>query len=240
MRAVILAAGMGTRLGRHTAVVPKPLVAVNGLAILDNALRHLAAAGITDTTVVIGHLGEQIRRGIGDAVRGMRVRYRSNDRYATTGTAESLRVGLQDVDDDVLIVEGDVFCERAVLTRFLSHADKDATLLERWNHSLDGSVVELGPDGFVTRWLHKSHRPPAYVLEGTFKTVNVHRLSAGFVDHWLRPALNGEVKRLQDPLEVTFARLVAQHARIRGVEVEGQWVEIDDDHDLRKAESMFA
>ena len=238
--AVLLAAGMGTRLGRRSLNQPKPLVEVNGVAIVRNALECLAAARMARTTVVIGYLGDQIRSVVGEHVNGMQVRYCENSRYRITGTAHSLRLGLDHVPDDVLVLEGDVFFDRILLEQFLAEPYVDATLVERWHAQIDGSVVELGSDGFVSQWFHKSHRPADFRADGTFKTVNVHRFSRAFVDTHLRPALTSRTARADEPLEASFARSVAANARIRAVLVRrGCWVEIDDEDDLRKAEAVF-
>ena len=150
-----------------------------------------------------------------------------------------MRVGLDQVRGDALVLEGDVFFDRTVLERFLAEPYADATLVERWHAQIDGSVVELGDDRFVSKWIHKSHRPANFRADGTFKTVNVHRLSRAFVDTHLRPALTSRTAPADEPLEASFARSVAANARIRAVEVRGCWVEIDDEDDLRKAEAVF-
>jgi NDP-sugar pyrophosphorylase family protein len=61
MKAVILAGGRGTRLAPYTMVLPKPLVPVGDIPILEILLRQLIAAGITDVTLSIGHLADLIR-----------------------------------------------------------------------------------------------------------------------------------------------------------------------------------
>ena len=238
--AILLAAGMGTRLASRTRSLPKPLVPVNGVPIAKNAVARLAAAGVSRTTVVLGHCGDQIKTALGDVVGGMRIRYHVNEQYESTGTARSLWLGLQEVDADVLVLEGDVFFERNVLEHFLGEPYTDATLVERWHEALDGSVVELGRDDFVARWVHKSQRAPGFSLDGTYKTVNLHRFGGRFVRELLRPALSDVASARDEPLEMAFARIVAQRARIRAVPVQGRWVEIDDEHDLRHAEALFS
>jgi NDP-sugar pyrophosphorylase family protein len=240
MVAVVLAAGLGTRLGRRTQHLPKPLVTVHGVSVLSNALCHFAAAGVRATTVVVGYRADDIRNGIGDSVNGMPVQYCVNSCFETTGTARSLLLGLRGLDDDVLVAEGDVFFEEGVLQHFLSEPYPDTTLVERWREAIDGSIVELGWDRLVTRWLHKSRRPSTYAPDSSFKTVNIHRYSAPFVRYWLRHGLESAETSATDPLEFAFARIIERGARIRAVEARGQWVEIDDEIDMQRAEAMFA
>lgn len=62
IRAVVVAAGLGTRLRPLTEWYAKPVLPVDGAPILAHVLRELAAAGLRETTVVTGHLGDQVRR----------------------------------------------------------------------------------------------------------------------------------------------------------------------------------
>jgi NDP-sugar pyrophosphorylase family protein len=79
-RAVVLAAGRGTRMMPLTANLPKPLIPVAGVPILERILRGLAAAGIDETVVVTGYLGQMIEDYFGDGARvGMRLHYRTQD-----------------------------------------------------------------------------------------------------------------------------------------------------------------
>jgi NDP-sugar pyrophosphorylase family protein len=79
-RAVVLAAGRGTRMMPLTANLPKPLIPVAGVPILERILRGLAAAGVDEAVVVTGYLGRMIEEYFGDGARvGMRLHYRTQD-----------------------------------------------------------------------------------------------------------------------------------------------------------------
>jgi choline kinase len=239
-RAVVLVAGIGSRLGERTADVPKCLVEVAGVPIVQNAIERLEAAGISETILVTGYREEAVRERLGRQFGRMRIAYRSNDEYRNTNTSRSLFLGLQDVDDDVVVLEGDVFFDQRLLDTALRLPHPNVTVVERWNPSLDGSVVEVDADCHVRRWIHKKDRPPGFALEGTFKTVNIHRLSRGFVNERLRPALDETLRDGgREPLETVFARVVEAGGRILAAEAAGRWVEIDDESDLRVAEKTF-
>lgn len=239
--AVILVAGRGSRLGEVVAKVPKCLVDVNGTPILVNALDRLAAAGIRDVVLVIGYLGSAIRDRIGARVGPIQVAYRENLEFARTNTTRSLHIGIDTLDGDVLVLEGDVFFEQRVVDEFLSRKEPDVTLVDRWRPDLDGSVVTVSPDGSVMAWVHKKDRPAGFALDGTYKTVNLHRFSRAFVGGWLRPALARHVAADggREPIETVFAEIVRNGGRIHAAEVHGAWVEIDDELDLRAAEALF-
>ena len=240
-RAIVLAAGLGSRLGAHTAEVPKCLVEVNGVSILANALQHLEAAGIAETTVVVGHGADAVRGRFGRALGRMRLVYCHNDAYRTTNTSHSLQLALNSVDDTLLVLEGDVFFERRVLQDLLAIRDADATVVAPWTPSIDGSVVDIDAAGFVCRWMHKKDRPAGFLPLGLYKTVNLHRFSRAFVNERLRPVLASQrvTGAGREPIETALAAIVADGARIRAIEATGRWIEIDDEADLRAAEALF-
>jgi choline kinase len=239
--AVILVAGRGSRLGEAVAKVPKCLVEVNGTPILVNALARLAAAGIRDVVLVIGYLGSAICERIGVRVGPIQISYRENLEFARTNTTRSLHIGIDNLDRDLLVLEGDVFFEQRVLDEFLSREEQDVTLVDSWRPDLDGSVVTLSADGGVTAWVHKKDRPAGFALDGTYKTVNLHRFSQAFVRGWLWPALARHVAADggREPIETVFAEIVRNGGQIHATEVRGAWVEIDDELDLRAAQALF-
>jgi len=112
MKAVILAAGMGTRLG---TLIPKPLSPlIDEKTILDFQVEHLAEeVGINNIIVVTGYKKEIVME------RFPHLMYVYNEAYATTNTAKSLLRALEKIDDDALWLNGDVYFERSVLQKLL-------------------------------------------------------------------------------------------------------------------------
>lgn len=88
--AVVMAAGLGTRLRPLTERYAKPVLPVDGKPLVAQLLRELAAAGCPRVTVVVGHLGEQVRRLLGDGgAFGIRVRF--VDQPEPDGSADAVR-----------------------------------------------------------------------------------------------------------------------------------------------------
>ena len=108
-KAIILAAGMGNRLGPLTDTLPKCLVPVNGVPVLVNTLNHLADSGMSEVVIVVGYLKERIFERIGDRFRGMKVTYVESKRYATTNNIYSLWLAREHLTEDILLLDADVF-----------------------------------------------------------------------------------------------------------------------------------
>jgi CTP:molybdopterin cytidylyltransferase MocA len=90
MEAVVLAAGEGRRLRPLTERWPKPILPIDGKPVIVTLLRELEAAGVTEVTVVVGHLGEQIRTRLD----GFSVRFA--EQPEVLGSADALRRAVED------------------------------------------------------------------------------------------------------------------------------------------------
>lgn len=119
MKAVILAAGIGSRLSRP---YPKSLsVLPYGESIMGRQIRLLREAGIREIIIVVGFKMTLIMEQFPD------VYYRYNPNYYITNTSKSLLCAMQDLDDDILWVNGDVVFEKAVLHDVLAQKDNSLT-----------------------------------------------------------------------------------------------------------------
>lgn len=105
MQTVILAAGRGTRMGELTKTTPKALLKVAGKTLLEHKLDCLPQE-VDEVIIVIGHLGEEIRKHIGEDYRGKRVRYVEEDN-PVGGTAHSLWKAQRLLKDRFLVMNGD-------------------------------------------------------------------------------------------------------------------------------------
>jgi mannose-1-phosphate guanylyltransferase len=156
-KAVVLCAGMGTRLGHLTQSTPKPLLPIGDEPLLGHTLRWLASYGYRDVAVNLHFMPELITRAIGDGARwGAVVHYSHEERLlGTAGALRRLRAGLGDARD-VLVVYGDLLIDQDLDALRADHArtNADATLLlhERpGSNSLVAMNEERRITGFVER-----------------------------------------------------------------------------------------
>jgi len=111
-KAVILAAGSGSRLRPLTDLRPKPLVEVNGTPILHNALRNLEALGVDDVTIVVGYRKDAIQYSCGTRFGNLAISYVESNVFDQTGSAYSLWLARDALlSGDTYLLEGDVFFE---------------------------------------------------------------------------------------------------------------------------------
>ncbi len=240
MRAIILAAGLGTRLKPLTDKAPKCLTEVNGKPILVNMLEALEKEGIKNTDIVVGYLADAIKNKIGSKFNTININYIENPIYDKTNSSYSLWLAVKHLNEDILILEGDVFFEEALLSDLMRNKN-DSTVVEKYNPELDGSFVEL-KGNIVSDWIHKSRRKENFTKEDKFKTVNIHKFSKSFLNTYLLPTLSKhtEEKGGTEPIEYIMEDMVRNNAQIEAVVVNRKkWVEIDDTNDLKLAEAAF-
>jgi NDP-sugar pyrophosphorylase family protein len=150
MKAVILAGGKGTRLAPYTSVLPKPLVPVGEMPILEIVVRQLIAAGFDEIVITLGHLGELIRAFFLAQKRlSAQVRIRFVQEEEPTGTAGSLTL-VPGLDETFLAMNGDVLTSLDYRRLLAFHREHGAALTiagYRKEVRIDLGVLELDAAG---------------------------------------------------------------------------------------------
>jgi choline kinase len=126
MKAVILAAGLGTRLGNLTATIPKCLLTVKGGPLLDYLLTTLNKAGISETIVVAGYLAEKVREFCAG-----RCKVIVNDKYESTNNIFSVWLARSELlGHDFIILNCDVIYDQSLLIDFVRNEKSTACLID--------------------------------------------------------------------------------------------------------------
>jgi len=156
MHAVILAGGKGTRLRPYTTVIPKPLMPIGDVAILEVVLRQLQGAGFSRITLAVSYLAELIEAFAGDGSRfGLDIVYSREDRELST--AGPLRL-LDDPGDTFLVMNGDLLTTVDYRAMWETHRESGAAATIAVHHrkvKIDLGVVETTADGCLDRYIEK-------------------------------------------------------------------------------------
>ena len=159
-KALLLAAGRGSRLGALTAQAPKPMLQVRGKPVLERHVEQLAAAGVREIWINLHHQGRVIRDYFGNGDRwGVRIYY--SEEPALLGTSGALKnLEKEFSDSDFLVVYGDnlATCDY----RALAQAHRPGTLLTialcRQDEVSSSGIAELSEDGRIRRFQEKPAR----------------------------------------------------------------------------------
>lgn len=144
--AIILAAGLGSRLKERTMDKPKGFVEVGGVSIIERSIQELIQNGIERIVIGTGYLSEVYDRL---AERYEQISCIRNDRYANSGSMETLYNLRHAVKEDFLLLESDLLYDPACLANLLADARSDIILASGTTHSGDEVYIELNSDGFL-------------------------------------------------------------------------------------------
>lgn len=160
--AVILAGGRGTRLRPFSITIPKPLLPLGDIPIVEILLAQLAAAGINRVVMTLGHMAHLFMATIADGSRwGIKVEYLQEEE--PLGTAAALRL-VQDLDEDFLVMNGDLLTTIDYVTLFESHINSRAwgtIAIHRREVNIDYGVIESSEDGYLRNYIEKPTIPYA-------------------------------------------------------------------------------
>jgi len=155
MKAVILAAGVGSRIRPLTNNTPKPLLKIGEKTILQRMIDSLLKVGIDHMAIVTGYLEDQIKNFVKKTYPNLQITYIRNEIFDKTNTAYSLNLTKSFVgDDDFIKFDADVVFEDAVLEKLVKDASQTCLCIDKNIHlekeevkvSLDkkGKVLEVG------------------------------------------------------------------------------------------------
>jgi len=160
MMAVILAGGKGTRLKPYTMTIPKPLLPLGDVPILEVVLHQLANAGICRVALTLGHMAPLFAGTIGDGIRfGLEIEYYTEEE--PLGTAGAMRL-VRELDDDFLVMNGDLLTTIDFRHLYESHQDREAwgtIAVHRREVKIDYGVIETSTDGMLDNYIEKPTIP---------------------------------------------------------------------------------
>lgn len=242
MKALILAAGYGKRLQPITNTIPKSMVEVNGTPLLVNALNNLTALGIMDIGIVVGHMAEYIHEHIGNEWNGAKISYFENSRYLETNNVFSLYKAVDFCDDDMLMLECDIYYHKEMLERLMAGEGDCSILVSPFNpDTMDGSVIRVAGTNALELILGK-WQGGDFDYCSTRKTVNMYRFTKEFAVKYMA-LIRWYVENMGENSyyeKVLGSLMYLRECDLRIVEVpEEMWCEIDDSDDLRRARERF-
>ncbi len=246
MKAVILAAGKGTRMGELTNQLPKPMLLVQGKPILEHILEGLIRAGIRDFFIVTGFRAEVIEDYFG-AGEKWRVAIRYGRQLTQDGTGKAPEVAKEFAGaDDFVLTYGDILVRpqtyQDMLARFGEEAFSGLITCIRGEDVSKGAINLFDKDFCLRRLIEK---PTAAQLDelrrqGELQPGAIAWYNAGI--YIFKPVVYDFTARLQKSprgeyeLTDAISAMVADGHRIAGLEVHGGWVDVRDPQVLAELE----
>ncbi|NOZ82507.1 MAG: phosphocholine cytidylyltransferase family protein [Euryarchaeota archaeon] len=238
MKAVILAAGLGSRLGEFTRYKPKTLLTVGGKPLIAHILTSLSAAGVREAIIITGH-GEEVLRGcVGDgSAFGLRVSYIRNPVYDTTNNIYSLSLVEGEVDEGFIIVNSDVYFHPGVLESLMELRHAGVALLVDLRRELGEEEMKVVLRGREVLDISKQIPPEEAHGEYTGIALVSGSMVAEFFSA-LRKVM--EEQGMGVYYEEAFKKLIERGHRVEFAPTRGlPWIEIDTPADLEAAEACW-
>jgi len=227
MRAVILGGGRGSRLKPFTVVIPKPLVPIGEMPILELLIRQLKAQGFDWITLSVGYLSTLIEAYCGDGSRwGVQLDYvRETEPLGTAGF-----LGLLDdlTEDRLLVVNGDTLTDLDMGDAYREHDPRDGATIcaSRRSVSVEFGVLDADDSGRLRSYTEK----PDVSYE---VSMGVNVLSLWAINAFVRPR-----ERLEMP--DLLRRIQAAGGIVRVRHTDAYWLDMGRMSDLEVAVETFA
>ena len=244
MQAIILAAGMGKRLGEYTKNNTKCMVPVNGVPLIDRTLRQLGELNLNRIVVVTGYEGQKLKDYIESHHKGTKIEYVNNPIYDKTNNIFSLALAKDKLaEDDSLLIESDLIFEDGIFETLAKHPFPNLALVAKYESWMDGTMVKIDDENNIVNFVTKDAFN--YKESGQYyKTANTYKFSKEFAASKYVPFLEAYCKAVgnneyyENVLRViTF---LGCHD-LKALSITGKkWYEIDDKQDLDIAEALFA
>lgn len=243
MQAVILAAGMGSRLKELTSNNTKCMIKVNGITLIERMLRQIDQHHLDRIVIVTGYEGEKLRNYISTLNISTPIEYIDNPIYDKTNNIYSLALAKDYLlQDDTLLFESDLIFEDSVLSELIDDPRSTLALVDEYAAWMDGTVVKLDEDDRITAFIPGTQLDYSD-KDSYYKTVNIYKFSQEFSTTHYIPFLEAYTKALgQNEYYEQVLRVIAllDDAPIKGKPLHNQkWYEIDDVQDLDIAQSIF-
>ncbi|MBI2339376.1 MAG: phosphocholine cytidylyltransferase family protein [Deltaproteobacteria bacterium] len=238
MKAIILAAGRGSRLGPLTDDRPKAMVAYNGKPMITRILETLRHCRIDDITVVKGYKAEALKT---DGAKSI-----LNERYAATNMVATLFCAEQEMDDDVIISYADIVYEPAILQTLIDEPSDFAVVVDKewktlWSRRgldplKDAETLKLNRQGYI---LEIGKKPATYQeIQGQY--IGLLKIRRSITNRIRALYRRMDRDRLYDGARfdqmymTTFIQhLIHLSVPVKAVPISGGWREIDTPEDLK-------
>ncbi len=225
MQAVILAGGRGRRLRPYTTILPKPLMPLGDMPIIEVVLRQLAAAGFDEAILAVGYLAELMMAYCGDGSKfGLRVRYSKEEE--PLGTAGPLAL-IDSLDDAFLVMNGDVLTTLDFRAMIDQHRSSDATITiatHRRQQQINYGVIESDATNQITAYIEK----PVFPYQ---VSMGIYLLEPAVLRH-ITPGVYLDLPDL-------VRRLIDANFPVKAYPFDGYWLDIGRHDDYEQAVEEF-
>ena len=244
MQAIILAAGMGKRLGEFTRSNTKCMVEVNGVKLIDRLLKQLSCLNLNRIVIVVGYEGKKLIDYLNQEHSDLKIEYVNNPIYDKTNNVYSLYLAKKQLqEDDTLLIESDLIFEDGMFKLLVNSKEPNLALVAKYETWMDGTMVKIDRDRNIVNFVPKAAFTYSDV-DKYYKTVNIYKFSKAFSKEKYIPFLEAYIQSVgNNEYYENVLRIISflNSHDLKAFPLNGEkWYEIDDKQDLDIAEALFA
>lgn len=245
MQAIILAAGMGKRLGEYTKENTKCMVQVNGVRLIDRVLTQLSTLNLSRVVIVVGYEGQKLVDHIGNNYNGkLKIEYVNNPIYDKTNNIYSLALAKEQMqEDDTLLIESDLIFDDHLFPLIIDNPHPNLALVAKYETWMDGTMVCIDDENNIVNFVPKAAFQYSDV-DKYYKTINIYKFSKEFSRTKYIPFLEAYSKAVgNNEYYENVLRIITflNSKELKALPITNEkWYEIDDKQDLDIAEALFA
>lgn len=244
MQSIILAAGMGVRLGHLTNDNTKCMIQVNGQRLIDRLLNQLTDFFLLNRIIIVtGYCRENLENHIGNSWNNTPIIYIRNEIYDVTNNIYSLFLTKELLkEDDTILLESDLILEENVWKKLYTNHHPNVSLVSKYENGMSGTMVMVDERDYISRFISPSNFS-FHEVEKYYKTVNIHKFSQSFLVEQFVPLLDAYIKSF--PHNAFYEQIlsllsVLGNTKLKSIKLNNEkWYEIDDIKDLTVAETLF-
>jgi len=238
MKAVLLAAGKGTRMKEITRTIPKPMALINEKPMLEHIITFIAAAGITEFGIVVGYMQTVVQEHFGDGSGcGVSITYIEQKEQNGTGAALHLAKDFA-AGEPFFFSFGDVITPKenypGMLDYYTSH-DCDVLLgLNEVDDPYRGAAVYLDDDDTIVKMIEKPPKGSSTTNLNNAGIMILHRDVFRYTGN-LKLSPRGEYE-----LTDVFGMIKDDGLTLKGYRLSGYWKDVGTPEDLKTAQSLLS
>lgn len=233
MKALILAAGIGSRLAPLTDEYPKSLIKINGKPIIFQQIDNLHDNNIFDITIISGYRAEILETTILENYPD--IQFIRNEAYVDTNNMYSAYLSVRDMDNsDFLMMNADVFFDSSIIRTLLNY-DAENAIVTDIGHYFEESMKVVEKDGRIIN-ISKSI-PQSEALGNSIDVYKFSSLAGKRFFEKCNKYINAN-KQLRLWSEVALNDILYD-IEFKACPLNGRWYEIDNLEDFAKAEILF-
>jgi choline kinase len=239
MKAVILAAGRGQRLGEYTKEVPKTLIDICGFPILAHTLNSIVKEGIRDAVIITGYRADKIKEFVSKSDIGINVKFVHNERFSETNNIYSIYLARDHVEGDgFVLINSDVLFHPEILSALLKSNKRGVILSIDFRKELGEEEMKVIVEG--NKIVRISKQIPPKDADGEY--IGLTRIDAEYSKDFfdaVKETLKDEGENVF--YESAFQRMIDEEKNPTFESTNGlPWIEIDTEEDLRIAREVIA